>query len=138
MTSYSDAQIARFLRIDPEWKPPLVDNRFMWECDELSHCRCYCTMCNNIVLNLRHEVPWNFSSNRGIPHTKHEDKKLCQNSACMFSISSDPAPITSTMVKEPKTFKKARKHKKNKIPACVEQHVRHQIESKIQLYSGGW
>ena len=71
MTSYSDAQIARFLRIDPEWKPPLVDNRFMWECDKLSHCRCYCTMCNNIVLNLRHEVPWNFSSNRGIPHTKH-------------------------------------------------------------------
>lgn len=30
MASYSDVQIARFLRIDPMWKPPVLDNRYRY------------------------------------------------------------------------------------------------------------
>ena len=113
MAGYSDAQIAQFLRINPSWKPPVEENRFRVVCDELSHCRCYCTMCSKIVLNLRHNVEWSFSSNTGIAHSCHDDEKTCYNNACMFSIQPETHSLASTMVKQPKKYKKTRKHKNN-------------------------
>lgn len=113
MAGYSESQIARFLRIDPNWKPPVKENRFRFECDEISYCRCYCTMCSNLVFNLRHNCDWKFSSNNGIPHSRHDDDKICINTACMFSVSEDPHPETTTLVKQPKKFHKSKKHKKN-------------------------
>ena len=113
MARYSQAQIDRFLRIDPDWKPPVRENRFRFDCDEIRYCNCYCTLCSKIVFNLKYGCDWKFSSSNGIPHSRHDDAKTCINNACMFSVLKDSQPETSTMVKQPKKFHRAKKHKKN-------------------------
>ena len=62
MARYSQAQIDRFLRIDPDWKPPVRENRFRFDCDEIRYCNCYCTLCSKIVFNLKYGCDWKFSS----------------------------------------------------------------------------
>ena len=105
MAGYSDSQIALFLRIDPNWQPPVEENHFRFVCDELSYCRCYCTMCSRIVLNLKYNREWSFSSSNGIPHSNNNDEKTCYNNACIFSIPQETHSLSSTL-NSPKSLKR--------------------------------
>ena len=47
---YSDAAIARFKSLDPNWEPPVEMEKFRFECDEKKFCRAFAP--NVIILSL--------------------------------------------------------------------------------------
>lgn len=111
MVKYSDAAISRFRSLDPNWEPPVEIQRFRFECDEFTHCRCFCTECDQIVFNIIYNCDWVFSEKHGLAHVPHDSKATCINNSCMMSIEKETHELTSTHVDK---RKKIRKNKKNK------------------------
>lgn len=109
---YSDAAIARFKSLDPNWEPPVEMEKFRFECDEKKFCRCFCTECNNLVFNIIYNCDWAFKKEHGLPHVPHTTEATCINNACMMSIPKETHELTSTHVDKKKKLFKGKKYKK--------------------------
>ena len=90
------------------------------------------------IFLMRSQLIWSFSLNHGLSHVFHESEATCTNNACMLSIPKDDFSLTSTHIKQPKKYRKVKKHTKNNFNVDLMGSQKFPAKPHIRTYNGGW